>query len=279
MEKQILEQLAALGHAQRLSVFRLLMRRYPDAVAAGEIAAALGLKGSTLSVYLGALRQAGLITQTAKGTSRLYRADTRSADALVGFLFEDCCRSRPETCLSRAAFGIEKNEDTTRVYNVLFICSGNSARSVIAESLLRDLAPERFAVYSAGTTPASHLNSVAVRMLADKGHDTSQLRAKHVSEFQSPGAPNFDFVFTVCDRAANEDCPAWPGQPISGHWGQPDPARVQGTEAEKMLAFQQVYGALSNRISAFAALPIGAMDRNSLQHSVDQMSHDTKEIQ
>jgi arsenate reductase len=159
-----------------------------------------------------------------------------------------------------------------RKYNVLFICSGNSARSIFAESILRDMAGDRFEAHSAGTRPYSELNPFAVKVLEDKGHDVSLLRAKNVAEFQRPDAPEMDFVFTVCDQAANEECPPWPGQPISAHWGMPDPVKVEGTEAEKALAFQQAYGALRNRLLAFTALPIDQLDRISLQKAVDDLA-------
>jgi arsenate reductase len=159
-----------------------------------------------------------------------------------------------------------------RKYNVMFICSGNSARSIFAESLLRDLGSDRFEVFSCGTNPQSQLNPYAVELLTGKGFETSALRSKHISEFQTADAPQMDFVFTVCDQAANEDCPPWPGQPYSGHWGQPDPVKATGSEAEKKLAFQQVFGALKNRITSFAALPLETLDRISLQAEIDTIA-------
>ena len=166
---------------------------------------------------------------------------------------------------------------TARKYNVLFICTGNSARSIFAESILRDRAPDRFNVYSAGTRPQSDLNPFAVEVLQSKGHDTAHLRAKNTSEFTGPGAPQMDFVFTVCNQAANEECPAWDGQPISGHWGMPDPVKAEGTDAEKSLAFHQAYGALKRRIEAFTALPIETLDRIALQHAVDDIASQAQE--
>lgn len=124
-----------------------------------------------------------------------------------------------------------------RKYNVLFICVGNSARSIFAESLLRTLGGDRFNAYSAGVRPSSELNPFAVQVLKDKGHDVSVLRAKNFAEFTGADAPQLDFVFTVCDQAAAEECPVWEGQPISGHWGMPDPVKVSGTDAEKALGF------------------------------------------
>ena len=160
---------------------------------------------------------------------------------------------------------------TTDTYKVLFICTGNSARSIFAEAILRKEAGDRLEAYSAGTKPYSELNPFALEVLKQKGHDISRLRAKNVSEFQGPDAPVFDFVFTVCDQAANEECPAWEGQPISAHWGMPDPVRAGGTDAEKSLAFQHAYGALQNRIKALAALPLASLDRISLQKAVDDI--------
>ncbi|MFZ5962678.1 helix-turn-helix domain-containing protein [Thalassococcus sp. BH17M4-6] len=271
MEIESSQLFSVLGHPQRLAVFRLLMRRYPDRVSAGDIAAALDLRGSTLSVYLSALRDAGLISQHRQGTSLLYAADVDAAGRLTSYLFEDCCRSRPDLCRPAAFNPREGRTMAHRKYNVLFICTGNSARSIMAETLLRDLAGDRFTAYSAGTRARSELNPNAVELLTSKGHDITPLRAKHIAEFQGPDAPVMDFVFTVCDRAANEDCPAWTGQPISAHWGQPDPVKVTGTEAEKRLAFQQTYGALHNRISLFVALPLDSLDRMALQAHVDDI--------
>ena len=154
-------------------------------------------------------------------------------------------------------------------YNVLFICTGNSARSIFAEAIMRDLAGDRFEAFSAGTKPRSELNPFAVEMLEQKGLDVTALRAKNIGEFQGEDAPVMDFVFTVCDHAANEECPAWHGQPISAHWGLPDPGKAEGTDAEKRLAFQSTFGAMRNRIAAFAALPLGTLSRTSLQSEVD----------
>lgn len=268
MESEVASQLATLGHPQRLAVWRLLMRRYPDAVPAGHIAEATGLKASTLSVYLSALRRAGLVDQQRDGTSLRYTAAIDRADQLLTYLFADCCRSRPALCLPNAL----TPKDTRMTYSVLFICTGNSARSLFAEALLRELGGGRFDVYSAGTRPGAAPNRFALDLLRDKGHDVSALRSKSVAEFQGPDAPGFDFVFTVCDRAANEECPPWPGQPVSGHWGQPDPVSATGTEAEKRLAFQQVYGALKNRIAAFTALPLDQLDRAMLQARIDDIA-------
>ena len=270
METVIPNRLATLGHPQRLAVFRLLMRRFPDRVPATELAQALGLKPNTLSTYVNALRQAGLVEQERVGTSLRYAVDIEAARATIEYLLHDCCRGRPEIC---APYGFPKSDGddqmSDRKFHVLFICTGNSARSIFAESILRDLAGDRFVAYSAGTRPGSALNPFALEVLEKHGHDTSILRAKDISEFQRDDAPELDFVFTVCDQAANEECPAWKGQTISAHWGMSDPVKVLGTDAEKSLAFRQTYGALRNRMLGFTALPIGSLDRMSLQKAVD----------
>ncbi|WP_223421929.1 arsenate reductase/protein-tyrosine-phosphatase family protein [Tateyamaria pelophila] len=272
MESLLTDRLSTLSHPQRMAVFRLLMRRCPDEVPAGEIADALTLKSSTASVYLSALTQTKLILQRRDGTRLLYRANLDAARDIVADLFLDCCRGRADVCppeISDLLRSLTPMSD--KKYNVLFVCTGNSARSIFAETILRDLAADKFNAYSAGTTHRSGLNPLAVQTLLSKDHDTSPLRSKNVSEFQGPDAPKMDFVFTVCDRAANEECPTWPGQPISGHWGVPDPVKAQGTEAQRQLAFQQTYGALRNRITAFTSLPFAQLDRATLQQHVDEI--------
>ncbi|MBW4960394.1 helix-turn-helix domain-containing protein [Sulfitobacter sp. CW3] len=276
METVLTNRLSTLSHPQRMAVFRLLMRRYPDALPAGEIAQALTLKSSTASVYLAALTQAGMISQRRDGTRLLYTVNLDATRDVVSDLFLDCCRGRADLCppqFSDLLRSISPMSD--QKYNVLFVCTGNSARSIFAETILRDLAGDKFTAFSAGTTHRSELNPFAVEMLESKGHDVSLLRSKNVSEFQGADAPKMDFVFTVCDRAANEECPTWPGQPVSGHWGLPDPVKAQGTDAEKRLAFHQTYGALRNRISAFTSLSFEALDRAALQTHVDAIGKHT----
>ncbi len=274
MEKLIPTRLSTLGHPHRLAVFRLLMRRYPDRVPATELAQALDLKPNTLSTYVNALMQAGLITQERVGTSLRYTIDIQTVRQTFDHLLLDCCRGRPDICSPLSYPALHGTRPMTdRKYNVLFICTGNSARSIFAEAILRKEAGDRFNAYSAGTKPYSELNPFALEVLEQKGHDISLLEAKNIAAVQGDDAPAFDFVFTVCDHAANEECPAWTGQPVSAHWGMPDPVKVDGSGAEKSLAFQQAYGALRNRIIAFAALPIASLDRISLQKAVDEIGH------
>lgn len=265
----ISEQLATLGHPQRITIFRMLMRRYPDSVPAGELAAQLDIKSSTLSSYLNALQRANLITQKRSGTSLLYSVDMQNVQHMLNYLIVDCCRGRPDVCLPMNA---TVPQSGNRTFNVLFVCTGNSARSIMAEALLRSLGGARFNVYSAGTRPASEPNPAAMQVLRDKGYDTSCLHSKSVDAFSKPDAPKMDFVFTVCNQAANEECPTWDGQPISGHWGMPDPTLIEGTAAERTLAFQSAYGGLKRRIEAFTALPFETLDRIALQSAVDDIA-------
>ena len=152
-----------------------------------------------------------------------------------------------------------------RVYNVLFLCTGNSARSVIAEAILNKVGSGHFRAYSAGSQPKGQINPGTLALLGGLGYDTSQFRSKSWSEFAKPGAPAFDFIFTVCDDAAGEACPVWPGKPMTAHWGIPDPAAATGTQAQIAQVFADTYRMLDRRISLFTALPLASVDRMTLQ--------------
>jgi protein-tyrosine-phosphatase len=156
-----------------------------------------------------------------------------------------------------------------RHYNVLFLCTGNSARSILAECILNRLGQGRFTAYSAGSQPTGRINPHALALLKRLNYPTDRLRSKSWDEFAAPSPVAFDFVFTVCDNAAGEVCPMWPGQPMSAHWGLPDPAAVTGSEAEIALAFSDTHRMLGNRISVFVSLPIAGLDRLSLQKRLD----------
>ena len=154
-------------------------------------------------------------------------------------------------------------------FNVLFLCTGNSARSVMAECILNRLGAGKFRAYSAGSHPAGKVNPIALNLLRKTNYDVSGLRSKSWDEFAAPGAPKLDFVFTVCDDAANEVCPIWPGQPMTAHWGLPDPAKAQGTEAERNLAFADTMRMLTQRIGIFVSLPLDKLSTLSLQKELD----------
>jgi len=156
-------------------------------------------------------------------------------------------------------------------FKVLFLCTGNSARSILAESILNREGRGKFTAYSAGSQPKGQVHPFALDLLKKLNHPTEGLRSKSWDEFEGKGAPELDFVFTVCDNAANEVCPIWPGQPMTAHWGMPDPAAVEGSEVERRLAFAEAYRQLSNRISIFVSLPIQSIDRLSLQKRLDAL--------
>ncbi|MEZ5957189.1 MAG: arsenate reductase ArsC [Hyphomonadaceae bacterium] len=156
-----------------------------------------------------------------------------------------------------------------RPYNVLFLCTGNSARSVLAEAILNRLGNGKFVAHSAGSTPKGEVHPGTLALLKRLNYDTSQFRSKSWDEFAKPGAPPLDFVFTVCDNAAGEVCPIWPGQPMTAHWGVPDPPAATGSDVEVARAFANAYGALQNRIAVFVNLPFESLDRLSLQARLD----------
>jgi arsenate reductase (thioredoxin) len=156
-------------------------------------------------------------------------------------------------------------------FNVLFLCTGNSARSIMAEAILSKLGAGRFRAYSAGSHPKGQVHPEALRLLQSLGYEASGFRSKSWSEFADPGAPLFDFVFTVCDNAAGEVCPVWPGQPMTAHWGLPDPAEAKGNPAEISLAFNDTYRMLNQRIGIFTSLPLRSLDQLSLQKKLREI--------
>ena len=160
-------------------------------------------------------------------------------------------------------------QEPDRPYNVLFLCTGNSARSILAEAILNKMGHGKFAAYSAGSQPKGQVNPHALALLERLGYSTIDLRSKSWDEFALPGAPQLDFVFTVCDNAAHEVCPIWPGQPMTAHWGIPDPAAVEGDEKKILAAFRDAYGVLQRRIELFINLPVRSLDRMSLKKHLD----------
>jgi arsenate reductase (thioredoxin) len=160
-------------------------------------------------------------------------------------------------------------------YNVLFLCTGNSARSIMAEAILNKVGAGKFRAWSAGSQPKGRLHPETIRLLQGLGYDTSGFRSKSWNEFVSPGGPQFDFVFTVCDHAAAEVCPVWPGQPMTAHWGVPDPAEATGSPAEIALAFKDSYRMLHRRIGIFTSLPLRSLGQLTLQRKLDDIGRMT----
>ncbi|WP_209426321.1 helix-turn-helix domain-containing protein [Pararhodobacter sp. SW119] len=256
MEKYV-SQFAALAHPQRLSVFRLLMRRYPDRVPAGEIGTTLDIRPSTLSGYLSDLAEAGLIEQERRGTSLRYAPVMAEAEGLTDYLWRDCCRARVTPAMPGKP---------GRVRNVLFLCVANSARSLMAEAILRQSAGSRFEAFSAGIDPRSKPDPQAMAMLRELRHETDSLYSKPVTQFRGDDAPQMDFVITVCNRAASADLAAWPGAPIAAHWPVPDPVELATPEA-----YAEAFLILRARIKALADLP-SDLARPDLQRAVDRIA-------
>jgi protein-tyrosine-phosphatase len=164
-------------------------------------------------------------------------------------------------------------------WNVLFLCTANSARSILAEAILTAEGGGRFRAFSAGSKPKGEVHPASLDLLRRLGHDTSFARSKSWDEFAGPDAPGMDFVFTVCDQAAAEECPFWPGQPMTAHWGVPDPAAAEGTEAERHLAFAEAYRMLRNRITAFVNLPLASLDGMTLKRRLDDIGQGAVEAE
>jgi protein-tyrosine-phosphatase len=171
-----------------------------------------------------------------------------------------------------------RTERPDRPYNVLFLCTGNSARSILGEAILNKIGNGKFTAYSAGSMPKGEVNPHSIALLQRLGFPIEGLRSKSWDEFAKPGAPQLDFIFTVCDNAANEVCPIWPGQPMTAHWGVPDPAAVEGSEVRIAQAFRDAFMALQRRIELFANLPVQSLDRMSLKKHLDAIgkTEDTK---
>ncbi|MEQ9641380.1 MAG: metalloregulator ArsR/SmtB family transcription factor [Alphaproteobacteria bacterium] len=268
----------ALAHPGRLAVFRLLLAAWPGSLPAGAIGERLGVQPSTLSAHLAHLERVGLVTGERVGRQVPYLAVASGFGELLRYLTTDCCGGRPEFChpqIIRPLQLTERSMSDSKVYNVLFLCTGNSARSVMAECLLNREGQGRFRAFSAGSHPAGQINPNTEALLARYNFKTDELRSKSWDEFATPESPAMDFVFTVCDSAAAEVCPVWPGQPMSAHWGFPDPAAFEGSAAETAAVFADVFKQISTRISIFVNLPLNALDKLALQKRLDEIGETT----
>lgn len=290
--REAIEAFAALAQEHRLAVFRLLVREGPNGLPAGEIADRVAIPSSTLSRHLAHLEQAHLLRSWRVKRQIYYAVDIEGTRRLVAFLTEECCQGRPEICGYEGAESCcdegdqphtsviagnrrETRNMTDKLYNVLFLCTGNSARSIMAECILNRLGQGRFLAFSAGSHPAGQVNPYALDLLNRLHYPTDKLRSKAWDEFARPGAPEFDFVFTVCDNAAGEACPVWPGQPMTIHWSIPDPAAVTGRDAVIATAFTNAYRMLERRIGIFVNLASKPLDRSRLKKELEGRTEDT----
>ena len=262
--------LAALAQESRLSVFRLLVEDGPAGVSAGKIAEALGMAPSSLSFHLKELTHAGMASARQEGRFIIYKANFAKAAELVAFLSENCCGGQPcdLSCNARVSAPGVAMSAAGKVFNVLILCTGNSARSIMAEALVNAMGQGRFRAFSAGSQPTGKVNPFAIEKLHSIQYPTDSLRSKSWDEFAAPGAPQMDFIITVCDNAAGEVCPLWPGQPVSAHWGFEDPAAVQGSDEDKRRAFDKVFRLMLNRVRLLVNLPLDALDQVARQREL-----------
>ncbi|WP_160123568.1 metalloregulator ArsR/SmtB family transcription factor [Rhodovarius lipocyclicus] len=267
---------AALGQETRLDLLRALLAAGPSGFAAGDIAARLGVSPSTLSFHLRALEQAGLIAATRQGRSLIYTARIDRLRALLTFLVDACCDGDPSRCgdLHRL---FDPLRETARMqpptFNVLFLCTRNSARSIMAEAILDSMAEGRFRAFSAGSDPlpAGPLPEVLAQ-LKGLGHDVSGLRSKSWDEFTGPDAPRMDFVIALCDTLNLQACPDFAGTHVTAAWPLPDPAKFAGSPTERATLLNELYAALHRRLGIFTSPPFGTLDRMALKARLDELA-------
>lgn len=271
--------LAALAQDSRLQIFRRLVGEGPAGLTPGALSQALDIPPPALSFHLKELHAAGLVSQERDGRHLIYRAAFPAMNALLAYLTAHCCDG--QACELQATSTNEcsvpsaqpkRNLPMSKTHmNVLFICTANSARSIMAEALMNQLGGGRFRAYSAGSHPAGQVHPKALELLERNRFRTGELRSKNWDEFAGPDAPAMDFVLTVCDKAAGEMCPVWPGQPMSAHWGVEDPGAAVGTPAEIERAFTDAFMVLQRRISLFLNLPFEKLEKLSLQEELNKI--------
>ena len=265
---------AALSQATRLDVMRLLASRGASGMAAGALATALGLAPSTLSFHLSALEQAGLVQSTRQGRHVIYAVRFSGLRELLSFLTETCCNGHPDLCGDIARLLPEQPEERRSMqpaFNVLFVCTRNSARSILAEAILDQVGRGRFHAYSAGTEPADAPMPEVLDRLRVMGHDLRQLRSKSWTEFTGPSAPRMDFVITLCDVPQGEACPDLGPRPITAAWPFPDPAKFMGSPVERTTLLNELYGMIRRRLEAFTSLPFDTLDKMALKARLDEL--------
>ena len=263
----VVAALAALAQETRLDIFRMLVTRGPEGMPAGEIGDRLKLPSPTLSFHLNQLRHTGLVSSRRQSRLIIYTAKFRTMESLIEYLTENCCTGQ----MDRTPVPTNASIASDRKLNVLFLCTNNSARSIMAESAMNRWGGGKFHGFSAGSAPRGAVHPIALQVLKELKYETAELRSKDWNEFAEPDSPLLDFVFTLCDRAAAEVCPAWPGQPVRAHWGMQDPITIAGSSAAKREAFHKVYNQLEQRIRIFTALPIETLERFALERWVTEI--------
>jgi len=256
----------ALAQPTRLEAYRLLLRYLPYGLSAGDIARLLAVPHNTLSSHVSHLERAGLVVSRREGRSIIYAASAHKLGDVLKMMLSDFGSSLDEAAAPTFLFGQpafpqkRPAHEGGQPYNILFLCTGNSARSILAEAIVNREGHGRFRGFSAGSQPSERPHPFAIELLDSLGYDTPNFRSKSWDEFASAEAPRMDIIVTVCDAVSGESCPYWPDHPLRVHWGIPDPALLIGSETEKRAAFMDSYRRLSARISALVNLPIESLD-------------------
>jgi protein-tyrosine-phosphatase/DNA-binding transcriptional ArsR family regulator len=270
---------AALSQETRLDLIRLLIAEGASGLPAGEIAARLGLPASTLSFHLAALERAGLTQSTRQGRQIVHAVRIAGVRRLLSFLTDTCCGGRPEMCGDLACLPLpDSHEDKgmTPAFNVLFLCTHNSARSIMAEAILDSIGGGRFRAYSAGSDPIAAPNPEVLAKLQAFGHKTGSLRSKSWHEFTGPNAPQMDFVITLCDALEGPGCPDFGDLTVTGAWPLPDPAKFTGGTIERSSLLNEIYAGLRRRIEIFNALPFASLDRMAMKARLGEIGGDLR---
>lgn len=271
---------AALSQETRLNLMRLLATKGASGMAAGELASRLGQLPSTLSFHLAALEQSGLVQSTRQGRHIIYAVRFAGLRALFGFLTETCCGGRPDLCgdLARLLPEAEPEVHMTPAFNVLFLCTHNSARSLMSEALLQQIGKGKFNAYSAGSEPARAPMPEVVAKLQALGHDVGRLRCKSWDEFTGPDAPRMDFVIALCDVLQGQQCPDFGEKPVTAAWPLPDPAKFSGSVVERTTMINELYGMIRRRLEIFVNLPYASLDRMALKKRLDEIGDSARTL-
>ena len=277
-----IEGFGSLAQPTRLAAVRHLLAVHPDCLPAGEIARLCDVPHNTMSTHLSILSRAGLVSVEKDGRSMNYRADISGFRGLLDFLSRDCCGGRPELCgdafdlRAEAAPAEPVGSFMTPAFNVLFLCTQNSARSIIAEALLEKIGNSRFRAYSAGSEPARQPVPEVIERLKSLGHDVSHLRSKSWDEFKGPDAPHMDFIIALCDAPHGQFCPDISTQFVTGAWPLPDPAQFAGSAIERTTLLNELYAMIRRRIEVFTSLPFDSLDRMAVKARLDEIGDTTR---
>lgn len=273
-ESLALDAFASLSHPTRLTVVRHLLAVQPQAVGAGDLAKLCEVPHNTMSTHLAVLTRAGLIVSERLGRTMNYRIDLDGFRSVVAFLAKDCCQGQPELCadvLQPSKLRLVKSDVVVPAFNVLFLCTHNSARSIMAEALLGKIGQGRFNAYSAGSNPAETPLPDVVDRLKAMGHEIDGLRCKSWNEFTGPNAPRMDFVIALCDTPEGQACPDLGEKFVTGAWPLPDPKQFIGSPTERATLLNELYAMIRRRIEIFCSLPFATLDRMAVKARLDEI--------